>query len=212
MLVKESTCLSIPSYENIQQSMLLQHKPLALEPYQGKPCYALQLEPSVNDELPANITFVPIRQLHTIFSDDSLFLMVSKAKQLLHWECSTRFCGCCGQPTHVQTKEYAKKCYNCNTLVYPQISPVVLALVYRDKKLLLGRSSYFLPGIYSIIAGYVEPGEYVENAVMREVKEEVGIDVHNITYFGSQPWPFPSSLMLGFFSEYVSGNLQIYGN
>ena len=99
----------------------------------------------------------------------------------------------------------------CKLSVYPRISPAVIVLVERGDEILLARSPHFVPGVYSTLAGFVEPGETLEGTVRREIHEEVGVHVDNICYFGSQPWPFPNSLMIGFRADYASGDLTIDG-
>ncbi len=199
---------SIPQFFNISTLNLAIERQIYLGTYGTTPCFAVQIhkQPEV---LPQNATFQHIRQAHELLGDEDLFFLVSKAKQLLHWDRSTQFCGCCGHQTQYSTKERAKVCSVCNSLIFPQIAPVMLALIWRDDELLLARSPHFMPGIYSILAGFVEPGETLEQTVMREVKEEVGLTIKNLAYFSSQPWPFQSNLMLGFIAEYDRGEIQI---
>jgi NAD+ diphosphatase len=103
----------------------------------------------------------------------------------------------------------AKICKSCDHVIFPQISPVILCLIWRDNEILLARAPHFNENLYSVIAGFVEPGENLEATVAREVKEEVGVDVHKVSYFASQPWPFPSNLMIAYTAEYVSGDVVI---
>jgi NAD+ diphosphatase len=106
-----------------------------------------------------------------------------------------------------KTIERAKECLKCGLLHFPRLAPAIIVLVERGNQLLLARSRHFIPGLYSVIAGFVEPGETLEQAVEREVREEVGIAIKDIRYFGSQPWPFPHSLMIGFTATYAGGNI-----
>jgi NAD+ diphosphatase len=108
--------------------------------------------------------------------------------------------------------EVAKQCPQCGFVSFPRISPAIIVLVEHDGKALLARSPRFKEGLFSTLAGFVEPGETLENAVRREVKEEAGINVKNIRYFGSQPWPFPDSLMIGFTAEYACGEITVDNN
>ena len=103
--------------------------------------------------------------------------------------------------------ERGKKCPNCGELFYPRISPAVIVLIKKGNEILLARSPNFPSGLYGLVAGFIEPGESAETAVVREIREEVGIEVKNITYFGTQAWPFPNSLMIGFTAEYDSGEV-----
>jgi NAD+ diphosphatase len=105
--------------------------------------------------------------------------------------------------------ERAKECLKCGALYFPRLAPAIIVLVERGNQLLLARSRHFMPGMYSVIAGFVEPGETLEEAVVREVREEVGIAVRNIHYFDSQPWPFPHSLMIGFTATYAGGDISL---
>ena len=105
-------------------------------------------------------------------------------------------------------EEQAMQCAFCNTMIYPRISPCIIVLVTRGEKLLLARNTNFPRSMFSTLAGFIEVGESVEEAVEREVKEEVGISITDISYFGSQPWPFPSQLMLGFYAQYLSGDIS----
>ena len=159
--------------------------------------------------LPMNTSFLHIRQAHESINDTDLFSLASLGKQLLNWDMKTQFCGCCGGINKHSLNERAKICADCNTLTFPQITPAMLVLIWRKGEVLLARSPHFLAEIYSLVAGFVEPGETLEQTVIREVKEEVGITIKNLSYFGSQSWPFPSNLMLGFIAEYDCGEIQI---
>ncbi len=143
--------------------------------------------------------------------DDHVFNLWGKASQLLYWHRNHRFCGSCGEKTVDHKSEQAKVCPSCSLTWYPRISPCIIVLVTRGEEMLLARSPRFTKGMYSTLAGFVEPGESVESALKREIAEEVAIRIRNIRYFGSQPWPFPGQLMLGFFAEYDAGTLQIDG-
>lgn len=129
--------------------------------------------------------------------------------QLHYWRSTHRCCGHCGSVTTDKCDERAKICPQCQQISYPQLYPCIIVLVTRGPELLLARSPYFQAGVYSTLAGFIEPGESAENAVHREVKEEVNIQVKNIRYVLSQPWPFPNSLMLGFIAEYEQGEIVI---
>ncbi len=139
------------------------------------------------------------------------FEIACKTKQLLRWYKQSKFCGACGQQLFHSDKERAKICASCELTIYPEMSPAIIVLVKDHDRILLARSPHFNPGMYSILAGFVEPGESLEEAVIREVHEEVGIQVKNIRYVGSQSWPFPNSLMLGFVADYASGEIVIDG-
>ncbi len=144
--------------------------------------------------------------------EDEKFNIWSKASQLLHWCNSHQHCGKCGVRTIQHPTELARLCTSCTETFYPRISPCIIVLISRGEEILLARAAKYKNNMYSTLAGFIEPGESAEDTLHREVGEEVGIRVNNITYFGSQSWPFPGQLMLGFFAEYASGEIVIDGD
>lgn len=142
---------------------------------------------------------------------ESRFSLVSTALQVGAWLRDHRFCGRCGAPAERLDAEFAMHCRGCGHRNYPRISPCIITLVTHGDDLLLARSPRFPPGRYSTLAGFIEPGESAEEAVRREIFEEVGLQVGRIRYFRSQAWPFPHSLMLGFFAEAASRRIRIDG-
>lgn len=174
------------------------------------PCFVAQYQDKKLSLLPDNVVFQPIREAyHLLHHNEALCHVVTRAKQILHWDQHHQFCGRCGTKTQMSETERAKICPKCQTLFFPQVAPVMLALVFRGDEILLARSPHFTAEVYSILAGFAEPGETIEQTVMREIKEEVNLTVKNICYVGSQPWPFSSNLLLGFTAEYDHGNIQI---
>ena len=151
---------------------------------------------------------IPLRQALSLMYPHQ-YAMGVKAYSVIHWDKNHQFCGRCGARTTYQSKQFERICSTCNISFFPRISPSIIVLIHRDDHLLMARSPHFLPGVYGLIAGFVEAGETVEEAIHREVNEEVGLQIKNISYFGSQPWPFPDSLILGFTAEYESGDLVI---
>lgn len=141
--------------------------------------------------------------------DNFLFSLAGRAVQVLDWHRSHQFCGSCGQKTQAHEKDRARVCLPCKGFYYPRLSPSIITLVHKGDELLLARNHRFPKGMYSTLAGFVEPGESIENTLRREVKEEVGVSVGKLEYLGSQPWPFPNSLMLGFLAEYESGDFVL---
>ena len=135
------------------------------------------------------------------------FALCSRAMQLMHWRHTHRFCGCCGAPTQLSRHELSCVCASCGTAFFPRISPCVIGLVSRGDELLLAARQRHKPGRYSLLAGFIEAGETAEEAFAREVLEEVGLYISQIRYVASQPWPYPSQLMLGFFAEYQAGDI-----
>ncbi|SHF73418.1 NAD+ diphosphatase [Modicisalibacter ilicicola DSM 19980] len=142
---------------------------------------------------------------------ESRFPLISTALQVVAWQRDHRFCGRCGQASERVNGEFAMQCPACGHRNYPRISPCIITLVTCGKDLLLARSPRFPPGRYSTLAGFIEPGETAEDAVRREVHEEVGLTLGEVTYYRSQAWPFPHSLMLGFFAEATSRRIRIDG-
>lgn len=139
--------------------------------------------------------------------DDGLFALAGRAIQIMDWDRSHQYCGRCGTPTQSKPSERARQCPSCGLTAYPRLAPAVMALVRRGDELLLARSPHFAPGMHSALAGFVEPGENLEQCLHREVKEEVGVAVTNLRYFSSQPWPFPHSLMIAFNCDYAGGEV-----
>jgi NAD+ diphosphatase len=175
----------------------------------GVNCYASDMDEE--SACPDGMSFMEMRMLFGIF-DDVLAGVASRAFQVLHWERTHQFCGRCGCRTEAKTDERARICPQCGLINYPELSPAIIVAVIRGKEIILARSKRFRYAFYSVLAGFVEPGETFEETVKREVKEEVGIEVKNIRYFGSQPWPFPNSVMVGFIAEYESGEIRIDGS
>ncbi|WP_051298407.1 NAD(+) diphosphatase [Marinobacterium litorale] len=139
--------------------------------------------------------------------DEALFVLYARAAQISVWYDRHRFCGRCGAQLESDATELAKNCSQCGLSVYPRISPCIIVLVTDGERCLLAHNPRFPKGRFSTLAGFIEAGETAEMAVAREVEEEVGIRVRNIRYAKSQSWPFPHSLMLGFFAEYAGGEL-----
>ena len=142
--------------------------------------------------------------------DDMVWTVAGRAVQLIEWQRTHRFCGRCGTPTEAASGERAKRCPACGLLAFPRLAPAIITLVERDDgRALLARGVTFPIPMYSCLAGFVEPGETLEEAVHREVREEVGVELTDVRYWASQPWPFPHSLMLGFNARYAGGELVL---
>jgi NAD+ diphosphatase len=140
-------------------------------------------------------------------ASETEWLVAGRAVQLVDWARTHRFCGRCGTATVMQPNERAMKCPSCSLLAFPRLAPAMITLVTRGEEALLARGVQFRGPMYSCLAGFVEPGESLEGAVVREVREEVGVEVTNVRYQGSQPWPFPHSLMVGFRAEWAGGDI-----
>ncbi|MEL7333453.1 MAG: NAD(+) diphosphatase [Cyanobacteria bacterium J06560_2] len=180
----------------------------------GQPCIAAEV--TDGEILPAGMSWQNLRALYGALSgggllgggsSEELFAIAARAVQIVEWDRTHQYCGHCATPTTQLPTERAKRCPNCRHRQYPQLSPAVIMLIYKGDQILLARAPRFRTGMYSVLAGFVEPGESLEETVAREVKEEVGIEIKNIRYFGSQPWPFPKSLMIGFVAEYAGGTI-----
>ena len=138
----------------------------------------------------------------------SHYQTAGKAHEILHWDRNSRFCSACGTPME-QKESIMKRCPKCGREVYPSISTAILVLVRKKDSLLLVHARNFKGTFNSLVAGFLETGETLEECVAREVKEETGLDVKNITYFGNQPWPYPSGLMVGFIADYAGGEINL---
>ncbi|KPC52315.1 NAD(+) diphosphatase [Amantichitinum ursilacus] len=139
--------------------------------------------------------------------DEGDFWIAARARQLVSWDREHRFCGYCGTATFPAPNEVARVCPNCHQRHYARVSPAIMVLIKRGRQLLLARSPHFKAGMYSALAGFVEPGEACEGTVHREVMEEVNLRVKNLRWFDSQSWPFPHSLMLAFIADYDGGDI-----
>jgi NAD+ diphosphatase len=171
------------------------------------PCYAAEL--SSDNNVSGKFALKGLRELFFGQLEEELVWIAGQANQLVDWNRSHQFCGKCGRPTEDGQDERAKVCRRCHLNNYPRVSPAVIVAVIRKNQILLGNNTRFKSGYYSVLAGFVEPGENLEECVAREIKEEVGISVKNIRYFASQPWPFPNSLMVAFLADYAGGEINI---
>ena len=162
-----------------------------------------------HESIPDGYQLIPIRELIQLWSTTE-FLQASRAVQLLEWRRNHKFCSHCGHATEIHSKEYAMVCPACGYHQYPRVQPCVITIITKgDDELLLAKSARNKSNMYGLIAGFVEVGETLEEAVQREAFEEVGVKLKNIRYMSSQPWPFPSNLMIAFHAEYDSGDIQL---
>ncbi len=182
------------------------HEPLFLGSLEGQPVWAAGV--AVETEAPDGLIFEHLLALAARLPDHQ-WALAGRAVQLVEWERTHRFCGRCGAATLPAEGERATRCPECGLLAFPRLAPAVITLVEREGKALLARGRTFGVPMYSCIAGFVEPGETLEQAVRREVREEVGIGLGQLRYFASQPWPFPHSLMVGFLAQWESGEIAI---
>ncbi len=182
-------------------------QPLWLGTYGGTPCWVAGLPRDA--PLPEGLqreTLVPMQGTRL---PDELLSLGGMAMQLLYWEGTSGHCPRCGTPTERMAGEWGKRCPTCRYEHYPHLHPAVIVLVQDGERVLLARKAIWAPGRYALVAGFVDNGESLEAAVAREVKEEVGVEVKDVRYVGSQNWPFPSQLMVGFVAAYAGGTIAI---
>jgi NAD+ diphosphatase len=178
---------------------------LYLGMYGDKHCYVSELEHA--NTIPDGHTMQGLRAVFGLV-DERLAVLAGRAFQIMEWDRNHQFCSRCGTPTEPRTNERARACPQCHYTIYPPISPAIMILITRGREILLARKPEWVPKRYSALAGFVEPGETLEDTVRRETREEVGVEVGNLRYFGSQPWPFPHSLMVAFTGEYDGGEVR----
>jgi NAD+ diphosphatase len=181
-------------------------EPVFLGLLDGRPVWATGVERE--REATSGTAWAPLMALAARKPEDEAAL-AGRAVQLVEWARTSCFCGRCGSPTAPVPGERAKRCPACGLLAYPRLAPAVITLVEREGEVLLGQGRNFGVPMYSCLAGFVEPGETLEQAVHREVGEEVGVKLGSVRYFGSQPWPFPHQLMIGFLATWDSGDIVI---
>ncbi|WP_300455162.1 NAD(+) diphosphatase [Desulfobacula sp.] len=208
ILVKESatTLAEIPCLGEKSLAALAVTEPCFLGRIKERVCYCAQILPG---KVPEPYKFINLRSLYGKI-ENGFWRIAGYARQINDWNMNFTFCGRCGAKTQRKKDEYARACPRCRLVSYPRISPAIITAVIKDDKILLARGINF-PNkkMFSVLAGFVEPGEALESCVAREVFEEAGIMIKQIRYFNSQSWPFPDSLMIGFTAVYDSGRLSI---
>lgn len=177
----------------------------------GRHCWAVDVDGDGEPDFLLDGTYADLRMLWTSV-DEPTWALAGRAVQLVEWARTNRFCGRCGTPTEPAPGERARTCPACGLLAFPRLAPAVIMMVERDDgRALLARNANFPTGMFSCLAGFVEPGETLEEAVAREVREEVGLTVGGFDYRGSQPWPFPHQLMVGFGARHLAGDIAVDG-
>ncbi len=177
--------------------------------YNETDCYCAHIKP---ETLPGNYRLINLRSLYGNVDMD-FWVISGYARQIHDWNLNFQFCGRCGQKTQAKATEHARVCQMCRLISYPRVSPAIITAVVKDSRILLARGINFPnKNMFSVLAGFVSPGETLEDCVRREIFEETGIRIKNIRYFKSQPWPFPDSLMIGFTAEYAGGSISIDTN
>jgi len=203
-----SNNIDIPYARSLEELNISPIRTQYLGTLEGHPCYCAEVDLQMNK--PEGMVFKDLRPLYSLLDED-IFLLAGRAIQIVNLDKNHQFCSKCGSPTQKLENEMAKICPECGFTSYTRLSPAVITAIIKDSKILMAKHSYGL-NRYSLIAGFVEAGETLEEAVERETMEEVGFMVKNIKYFGSQPWPFPHSFMIGFTAEYESGEIHVDGN
>lgn len=193
-----------PSLNDFDSDLLENEDTEYLGTIDGFHCFFLPWDSSAI--IPDGMVF---RSLRTMYDriEENMGLVASRAVHLAGWSRRNRYCGVCGGPTQKDKAERARRCPSCGNMIYPRISPAIIIAVVKEGKLLLAHNKNFRERWFSTLAGFMEPGESIEACARREVFEETGIKIKNIRYFGSQPWPFPDSLMIGLIAEYESGEV-----
>jgi NAD+ diphosphatase len=205
LLFERGAQLLVPETNALSQYDLAPVRQHYLGQLSNQPCYCVELADDA--ATPEGASLLGLREVFGRVADDH-FALAGRAIQILNWDRSHQYCGACATPTKLKPNERARECPSCGLVSYPRLAPAVMALVRRDHQLLLARSPHFPPGMYSALAGFVDPGESLEQTIAREVQEEVGLRVTNTRYFASQPWPFPHSLMIAFTADYLDGEIN----
>jgi len=205
LVVQSDSDAQLPHCVDLSELGLCAVRSLYLGTYGGKHCYVSELERA--DALPAGLALQGLRAVFGVV-DETLAALAGRAFQIMEWDRNHQYCSRCGTPTAPRQNERARACPQCGYTTYPPISPAIMILITRGRELLLARKPEWVPKRYSALAGFVEPGETLEDTVRRETREEVGVEIRNLRYFGSQPWPFPHSLMIAFTAEYASGEVR----
>jgi NAD+ diphosphatase len=198
--------LSVPTWDDLRRWHLPAIRYQYLGSLNAAPCWSVELAPDTAP--PPGAALSGIRALFDQFTEVQ-YVLAGKAVQIIAWERDHQFCGRCCTPMEPVPRERARRCPRCHLISYPRISPAIIVLIERGNRILLARGHAFAPGRFGIIAGFVEPGESLEDAVRREVREEVGIELANVRYFGSQPWPFPHGIMIGFRADHARGEITL---
>jgi NAD+ diphosphatase len=194
----------VPCCLHLNEHGLDPQRSLYLGLYRGQHCYAAELPEA--QLLPEGWRLLGLRDLFGMV-EATLAALSGRAYQLIDWDRDHQYCSRCGTPMRPRENERARACPSCSFTSYPPVSPAIMILVTRGREILLARKPVWPAGRFSALAGFVEPGETLEDTVIRETREEVGVEVRDIRYFGSQPWPFPHSLMVAFTAEYAGGDI-----
>ena len=179
---------------------------LYLGRWQGQPCRLIEF--GKDSDLPDNLEKFGLLEEKPKLPID-MHSLGGMARMILHWQARSRFCGSCGEPTAWLEGDWGRVCHACGEHFFPAIHPCSIVLVTRPGEVLLTRKANWAPNRYSLVAGFQEFGESLEETAIREIKEETGIVANNVRYVGSQCWPFPSQVMVGYVADYVEGEVQV---
>lgn len=209
LLVKSyNNNINVPTWKEIKDIKIDFNNIHCLGKLRGTCCYAIEIKKNMN--LKDGYKLIPLYDSGSMLEEE-LFCLAGMANQILFWDITHKFCGKCGGKLTYKSGERAKICKTCNQPIYPVICPAIIVAIIKEDEILLAHNKTFKNNMYSIIAGFVDAGESLEDCVRREVFEEVGLKIKNIKYFGNQPWGFPNALMVGFFAEYESGEIKVDG-
>lgn len=197
----------IPTFKDLYKHLESLSNYIYIGNFRDIPCYCCEISKNI---FGSNFEIVNLRKLHEIL-DNTIFFVCGKSYQILHWHNNNKFCGRCGIELTATTHETSKECSKCKIKHYPKISPAIAVGVIRDDKILLANNKNYPSDLYSVIFGFLEPCETLEDCVKREVLEETGIHIKNIRYFSNEPWPYPDTLMISFFAEYDYGDIKVDG-
>lgn len=196
---------TIPSGEEPPTEVKPQTNMMNVSVMNGTAVRTYRIDSPVTDD--ARFEMCGLRQSYYKLPHD-LYLKAGKCHELLYWDSNTQFCGICGAPMKMHT-DISKRCTRCGKEVWPQLATAVIVLIHRGDEVLLVHARNFKGNFMGLVAGFVETGETLEEAVHREVMEETNLAITNLRYFGSQPWPYPCGLMVGFNADYVSGEIKL---
>ena len=194
---------TLPSDSSLKPHFIREYQ---LGEFNSSSCYCAEI---VSDfKIPDELVVTSVREAFKILGE-TWFLTLAKAISIITWDKNHQFCGRCSAKTIHKHVGYERVCTKCGLSFYPRISPSMIVLIQKGDYILMSRSHHFIKGAYGLIAGFLEVGESIEDAIHREVMEEVGLTIKNLRYFGSQAWPFPDSLMIAFTAEYASGEIRL---
>lgn len=200
--------VEIPKRKDLSDLGLTINKEYCFGEFNIGKCYIVECDDI--KKLPGSYSIVSLYQLGQV-TEEEIFLIAGRANHILNWDNTHKYCSRCGSLNKNKEDERAKICTSCGAVSYPVICPAIIVAITKGDEILLAHNKNFEDNMYSIIAGFVEAGENLENTIKREVFEEVGIKIKNIKYYGNQTWAFPNSLMIGFFAEYESGEIKVDG-